>query len=391
MLMPDQPSRRPKILQCVTHLALGGAERVALTIVDALCDEFDFELFAVRGTADGAVGQKLAQEVRALNVPLHIGARVPMKYGGVITSGFGLARVVSRVKPDLIHLHTEIPEAAYAAMTLLRPSAKRIPLVRTIHNTVFWSFWPRMGRWCDRRMPNSFIAGVSPGASEALSRLRQESGGAPLPQQPVTIYNGVPAPKNISRAPRKDGEPVRIVFGGRFEEQKGTDLLPKILAQVRPPGPTGAHLTLFGSGAHEPQLRQLAQNPPPGWTIELRAPVADFARRLGDYDLVLMPSRYEGLGLIAIEASLARTPVIGTDAEGLRAAFSADYPWLAKADDASSFASVLQLALGQPSAWSEVAARAHAFAEKNFSVAAMAAGYQSLYRQALDSRIRPTA
>ncbi|MFT3868296.1 MAG: glycosyltransferase [Nibricoccus sp.] len=385
MPSPAQPSRRPKILQCVTHLALGGAERVALTLSEALRNEFDFEIFAVRGLGDGKLGQDLARDVVHSGIPLHCGKRVPMKFGGVITSGFGLGRVVRQAKPDLIHLHTEIPEAAYAALITCQPGLRRIPLVRTIHNTVFWAFWPRMGRWADRKMTKTYAAGVSPSAGAALLALRQKSGAAPLPQPPVTIYNGVPEPKSSLRKPRKEDQPVRIVFGGRFEDQKGTDLLPDILAKAPAPAP-GAHLTLFGSGAHEPLLRKLAQQPPAGWTIELRAPIPDFAQRLGDYDLVLMPSRYEGLGLIAVEAFLAGTPVIGTDAAGFREAFPSDYPWLAQAGDTLSFARLLKAALAEPEKWPKLAESGNALAKTKFAVSTMADGYRSLYHQALASR-----
>jgi glycosyltransferase involved in cell wall biosynthesis len=355
--------------------------------VEALRNEFDFELFAVRGLGDGDVGHTLAEDVRKLGLPLHIGARVPMRFGGVISSGIGMARMVKRVKPDLIHLHTEIPETGYAAMAACLPGTRAAPVVRTIHNTVFWEFWRPLGRWADRQMPRSFVAGVSPGATEAFLRLRKESGGAALPQSPITIYNGVPEPKTVLKREKEAGaKPIQIVFGGRFEFQKGTDLLPQILAQVRPPDPAGARLVLFGSGAHEPQLRALANRPPPGWTIEVRRPIADFASQLGEYDLVIMPSRYEGLGLVAIEAFFAGTPVIATDAEGLREALPPAYPWQAQAGDATSFASLLQSVLTQPESWTNVAEAGRTFARARFTVNAMADAYRSLYRQALADR-----
>ena len=385
----DPRNRRPKILQCVSHLALGGAERVALTLAEALRDEFDTEVFAVRGLSDGELGRTLAKNLSQLGIPLHVGLRVPMRFGGVITSGLRMASVVRRVKPDLIHLHTEIPEAGYAAMVTCWPGIRRIPIVRTIHNTVFWEFWRQLGRWCDRRMPNSFIAGVSPGATEAFGKLRKESGATAPSQPPTTIYNGVPEPK-ISGKPARDtgNAPTQIVFGGRFEDQKGTDLLPQILAQVRPPNPAGARLVLFGSGTHEAELRALANRPPPGWTIEVRRPIPDFANRLGEYDLVIMPSRYEGLGLVAIEAFLAGTPVIATDAAGLREALPPNYPWQARAGDAASFASLLQQALLQPKSWAEIAETGRIFAQANFTVKTMADAYRALYRQALAAQRR---
>jgi glycosyltransferase involved in cell wall biosynthesis len=380
---PSTLNRRPRILQVVSHLALGGAERVALTITRALREKFDFTFYAVRGLEPGKFGIALAEEVRKLDVPLHLGARVPMRFGGVITSGIGLMRVAKRVQPDLIHLHTEIPEAAYAAMVTFAPSLREIPVVRTVHNTVFWKFWRPLGLWCDRRMPHARVAGVSPGCVDAFLELRCESGAAAPPEPPITIFNGVPFPTTTRppRDPRTD-QPVSVVFGGRLEFEKGTDLLPAILAQVRPPS-RSAHLVIYGAGAHETLLRKLAKNPPPGWTVELRPPAPDFTQQLSRFDLAIMPSRYEGLGLVAIEATLAGTPVIATDAAGLRDAFPADHPWLARADDAAAFAIKLQQALDQPASWHEVVNRGRAFAQQVFALSTMADAYGSLYQRTL--------
>jgi glycosyltransferase involved in cell wall biosynthesis len=200
----------------------------------------------------------------------------------------------------------------------------------------------------------------------------------------VTIYNGVQEPKTLSKRERNaETDPVKIVFGGRFEFQKGTDLLPQILALARPTNPAGAQLVLFGSGAHEPQLRAFANHPPPGWKIEVRHPIPDFASHLGEYDLVIMPSRFEGLGLVAVEAFLADSPVIATDAAGLREALPPDYPWQARAGDANSFATLLQQVLAKPESWAAVAKAGRTFAQTRFAVGTMADAYRSLYHQAL--------
>jgi glycosyltransferase involved in cell wall biosynthesis len=386
MPQSSPPSRRPRILQVVSHLALGGAERVALTLVEALRDEFDFSVHAVRGLEAGRIGNALAHEIETLHVPLTLGARVPMRFGGVITSGIGLTRVVRRLKPDLIHLHTEIPEAAYAAMVSWSPALRRIPLVRTIHNTVFWHFWRPLGRWCDRRMADGFIAGVSSSCVETALQLRRESGAATPPESPVSIFNGVRSiPTETSRGKSSGDRPVKIVFGGRLEPQKGTDLLPEILARVRP-GDRGAHLIIFGSGAHETLLRSLSANPPNGWRVELRGPTPHFAQEISQCDLVIMPSRYEGLGLVAVEAALAETPVIATNAAGLRDVFSPDYPWLAEPGNAVDFAAKLQDALNRRDQWAATTTAAREFAAERFAISKMAGAYRSLYQRALAYR-----
>ncbi len=377
---------RPRVLQVVSHLALGGAERVALTLMEGLRAEFEFSVFAVRGVAEGEIGRALAAEVKALGVALHTGRRVPMRYGGVLTGAWDLRRAVKEVGPDLIHLHTEIPEASWAALASVWPGLRKIPVVRTVHNTVFWAFAPGLGRWCDRRLARAAVAGVSAPATEAFLRLRAESGAGASELEPVTILNGVKPPKTKrTRAAWRPGAgPLRVVFGGRLEPQKGTDLLPEILRRVELPVDVAVELDIFGSGAHEALLRQLAAEAPRGWRVTVRGPVADFAERLVEYDVAIMPSRFEGLGLVAVEALLAGTLVLATDVAGLREVFPENYPWLAEAGDAGAFARRWSEVLRCPEKWPEETEAARGFAAKKFGVTAMASGYAGLYRAAME-------
>ena len=384
MSPPSPLNRRPRILQVVSYLTLGGAERVALTITRALRDEFDFSVHAVRGIQRKTMGAPLAQEVHAMGIPLSLGANVPMRFGGMLTSGIDLIRVVRRVRPDIIHLHTEIPEAAYATMAFLMPKIHAVPVVRTIQSTVIWDFCRPVARWCDRRMERAQVVGVSPGCLDAFQRLRLESRAKPPSTPPIVIYNGSdPTSSSAQECLRTaPDEPVKIVFGGRFEEQKGTDLLPEILRRVQPPK-QGAHLAIYGCGTHAPLLRELASRPPNGWTLELHEPVPNFAHQLSRFDLVIMPSRYEGLALVAIEAAMAGTPVVGTDIAGLREIFPMQYPWLAQAGDAASFAVTLQSAVNDSSRWREVARQTQTYAREKFSAEVMADSYRKVYRRML--------
>ncbi|HTO04145.1 MAG TPA: glycosyltransferase family 4 protein [Opitutus sp.] len=378
MTLSSSPRRRPRVLHCVSHLALGGAERVAVTLMDSLHADFDFSVHAVRGMGDGEVGASLKQQLAALNIPLVIGPRIPMRFGGMITGGLGLARAVRRFRPEIIHLHTEIPEASYAVMVQIFPQLRKIPLVRTIHNAVIWKSWPALGRACDRQMPQAAVAGVSNDAVDAFLSLRSRSGAKSPARAAVTIYNGVRAPAAPSSG-REVDQVIRMVYGGRFEAEKGTDLLPEILARTQLPTGLRAHLTIYGSGRHELALRWLASHPPPGWTVEVRPPVANFSEELGKFDIALVPSRHEGLALVAIEAVLAGIQVVATDASGLREALPPAHPWWARAGDPASFAAAIQYACANRQRWPAIAEKERAFALERFSLEKMAAEYRSLY------------
>lgn len=378
----------PRVLHFITHLGLGGAERVALTISRELRTTHDFAIYAAHGKVADAVGRSMRAELAELAIPLHFGTRVPMKAGGIFLAGIGAARAVARFQPNIIHLHTEIPEAAYAAMVVLNPQLAAIPLIRTIHNSVYWHHWPRLGGWCEKRMLRSHVAAVSGAALRGFEQHRAKSAAGGLPAPAVIIHNGVAESAPLTRDVRVPGPTIRLLFAGRFDEQKGSDLLPQILPLIRVVA--GGELTLYGAGRQQALLRALASSPPAGWTVRMHKPVADLPAKISGYDLVIMPSRHEGLGLVAIEAMLAGVPIIATDAPGLREVLPPDHPWIAPAGNAAGFAQAVQRAIEERPIWPEVTARAAAFARQQFSLGQMCAGYRRLYAQALKKHDLPS-
>ena len=230
-------------------------------------------------------------------------------------------------------------------------------------------------------MRRAYIAAVSRGAAEAFAQVRQESGIEPPPVPPRVIFNGVAVEGIAKRSDRPASRPVRLLFAGRLEDQKAADLLPEIIRRVQAPAP--CELTIYGSGTHEAILRQLAANPPPGWAVHLKAPVPNLPSRMPQFDVLLMPSRYEGFGLMAIESLLLGVPVVATRASGFSEVLPPDYPWMAPPGDAIAYADLLSRVLTQQQAWAGVAEAGARFARQHFTVEAMCAGYRQLYEEAV--------
>ena len=80
-------SGNPKVLQVITHLALGGAERVAFNLMRGMRDRFHFALYVANGIDPGDVGRSMQRELEQMNVPLFVGTSVPIKFGGMLLSG----------------------------------------------------------------------------------------------------------------------------------------------------------------------------------------------------------------------------------------------------------------------------------------------------------------
>ena len=106
--------------------------------------------------------------------------------------------------------------------------------------------------------------------------------------------------------------PVRV-FGaiGRLDPQKGFDTL--ITAFRTLPQPDIA-LHIFGQGDEEASLRRLAAGDP---RICFKGFSATPTLAFADVDAVVMPSRWEAYGLVAIEALSAGRAVICADVDGM--------------------------------------------------------------------------
>lgn len=98
---------------------------------------------------------------------------------------------------------------------------------------------------------------------------------------------------------------------GRLEPQKGFDILIRAFRGIRGPGPV---LHIYGQGAEEQSLRSLAAGDP---RILFKGFSANPVEAMADLDAVMMPSRWEAYGLVAIEALAAGRRLLVSDADGL--------------------------------------------------------------------------
>lgn len=384
-------ARKLKVVQVITHLDLGGAEEVAISLTEALDQKIDFTFFAVLGIAGNQIGQDFLRRLTSLGIPIYSGTTVGMKFGGSLHAGWRLSQLLKRVRPDVVHVHTEIPEMTYACATLFGVPAG-VKLVRTIHNSALWPAWARVGQWAEHRMIGAKVAAVSQAGLDGLWKFQKERN---QPLTPVAdsevIYNGVARKVNPSdyalpaQFSRPEDQPVRVLFAGRFEEQKGVDLLPEIVKCAAQNTTRRVRLQIAGSGAKAKELQQWSAQPQVSWQVEITEPIPSLARRLqdGQYDIVLMPSRFEGLALVAIEALLAGVPVVATRVPGLGEVFPEDYPLLAPSEDGQAIGRLLALAINQLPKYRAWTRESIPQLHQRFSHQGMADKYFSLYQRSV--------
>ena len=138
--------------------------------------------------------------------------------------------------------------------------------------------------------------------------------------------------ERFSPAPGPTGAgPPELLFVGRLQPLKGPDVAVRTLAEVRRRFPTtrlrivgGASGSgIFSSGPA--QLRALAEElgVAEAVTIEAAVDQRELVHRYRRAGVVLVPSRSETFGLVALEAQACGVPVVGADVPGLEAAVSA--------------------------------------------------------------------
>ncbi|MFE7645627.1 glycosyltransferase [Streptomyces phaeoluteigriseus] len=225
-----------------------------------------------------------------------------------------LGRVLDAVRPDLVHAHSA--KAGLAGRLAVRG---RIPTVFQPHA---WSFeavggataalalrWERFGaRWADRLVC----------VSEAERATGERAG---ISGRWTVVPNGIdprrfhPAPVDTVRAgllPGIDPAAPLVVCVGRLCRQKGQDVLLAAWDAVAARVP-GARLALVGDGPDHDALRSRAPE-----SVLLAGAVADAVPWYQAADLVVLPSRWEGMALAPLEALACGRPVVVTDVDGAR-------------------------------------------------------------------------
>jgi D-inositol-3-phosphate glycosyltransferase len=127
-----------------------------------------------------------------------------------------------------------------------------------------------------------------------------------------------------SRRPRRPGPP-RLLFVGRLQPLKGPDVAVRTLAEITDTLPDATLRIVGGAsgpagGSTSPDaLRALARELgiAHAVTIEPAVDQDTLARHYREADVVLVPSRSETFGLVALEAQACGTPVVAADVPGL--------------------------------------------------------------------------
>lgn len=342
-----------RILEVITLTELGGAQSVVANLANELTER-GHEVIVAGGEGDGKMFELLRPEVRRERVK---GLRRSIAPVDEVRAVWELRRLWRRYRPDVVQLHSS------KAGLLGRVAFPSKRVVYTVHGfdsirLAYRKFLP-LERLMQRRC--AAIAGVS---RYDEMHMREEG----LTRNVSFVYNGIP-------------EPRRTLEGDPFEDLRGkfTGGVVLCIARLSPPK---KHDLFLETARRMPDTAfvWIGNQEEPDFDVPDNCRFAGNILNAGEYcryaDVFYLPSNYEGLPIVILEAMACGCPVVASRVGGIPEML----------DGQNGFAVENRVeeaveAIGKVMAQrEEFAAAARTTYERSFTVGRMADGYEEIYK-----------
>ena len=361
-----------KVLHLIKVQGIGGAEAHLLTLLPALRERgVDARLLSLDAGGDA---DRFHDALTDRGIPWR---RVRCGHDASPLLTARILRAVRSERPDLLHTHMVHADVhgSIAAHTL------RIPLLSTRHNDDRYLLGPF------RHVDRFFMRGVRKviAISDAVRAFHVRAG---LPAAKlVTIHYGLDslpaAPSEVTPAQAGiDADAPLVLAIGRLIAQKDHATLLAAFARVHEQVPQ-ARLAILGWGPLEADTRARAAELGLSDAVLLPGRVEPRAW-LERADVFAHSSRWEGFGIVLLEAMLARLPVVATRVSAIpEIVVDGETGLLVAPGDAAALASALVELLGSRERRGELGEAGERRARQHFSVARMTDATLGVYEGAL--------
>ena len=297
-----------KILYVITGLSQGGAERVVCDLADKMFNKgHNVKIAYLTGEI---LTYPIHKEVELIKVNLN-------NLGSLIPAYINLTKIIKKYQPDVVHSHMV---HANILMRLVRLSIPINKLICTAHNSNEGGKLRMLAYRATHKL-GDLTTNVSKEAVLAFENMK----AVPLNEM-LTTYNGIDLEKfsyssnarvELNRELSIDDSYKVILAVGRFSDQKDYPNLLKAVYLLKAEAESLFKLIIVGDG----DLRALIENMID--ELDLKNQVILLGRRneipklMSAADLFVLPSKYEGFGLVVAEAMACECLVVATDCGGV--------------------------------------------------------------------------
>lgn len=371
--MPEPDGRR-RVLLVIAGLPAGGAERQMALLARGLDRTRFIPGLLIFGSARKVHYREVLEEVpwfRALELSGSSAARL------LIPLLRGISSAVRDFEPDIVHASLNVANHAVRMTAIL--NRWKMPVVTSVRND-FRQGYRRSERAVERllwRRSANIICNSEHVRAQLLADL-----GCP-PDRVVAIPNGIDERFFAdTEGVRPEGWPTgrTALCVSRFTAQKNPlDLIRAFAALGHDSDVNGWNLVFVGEGPLAGEMHETIKQTGNGCSVTVMPAVTDVQPLYRASEIVILPSKYEGMSNVCLEAAASGRPLLLSQGAGAEALIAAGGGWR-MGDSPTDMRNGLAAALRKSSAELHRAGGAgRAFVKRNYRTADMVGRTMALY------------
>ncbi|TBL67786.1 glycosyltransferase family 1 protein [Paenibacillus thalictri] len=230
----------------------------------------------------------------------------------VFLASFQIYSLIKKINPDIIHVHSTFAGVLVRILFLIY---KKRPIIYCPHG---WSFLMHTTKFKKRvfaliertlSIPTDLIINISNDEYLKSTQLGIDA------KKSRVVYNGISETIHVSQDKVfvVDDSKINLLFVGRFDHQKGLDILARI-AQSYPLD----HIKFYLIGSQVLENKDYILDLPDSFVTLGWVDNSIIDEYYSQVDAVIIPSRWEGFGLVALEAMKNKKAVLASNVGGLK-------------------------------------------------------------------------
>jgi len=287
--------KKTKIVYFIQDLHIGGAEKLLLQLIEYL-DKDKFETILITFSNKGALFDSLPPSITKIYT-----TKNPLK----------LFSILKKEKPDIFHSH--LWRADFLGIPLAKLAGIK-KIFSTRHNVNYFKGIKALLQPFDAlimHFPTTVIC-----ISNAVKYHYQNQflyRGINF----QTIYNGINLTPflGIEHQEKIEGEPLKILTVANLIKQKGHKEFLSILKEIKE---IDWQWDLIGKGPEEKSIRKEIKKLKLENKIKFHGEQKDIIPFYKQANIFILPSLWEGFGLVLIEAMASRIPIFASDVDGIK-------------------------------------------------------------------------
>lgn len=344
-----------KIMQVITRSELGGAQTVVVQLANELSKNHDVVLVA--GEGDGKMWDMVSPRVVREHCP-HLQRKISLTQD--LKAAIALRRIYKKHNPDVVHLHSS---KAGTLGRLIFPTKK---VVYTVHG--FDSIRIAFRRFLTIERTLQHLCRAIVGVSNYDRKHLLEEG---IKHNVTTVYNGLTPPDTSRITPLPEFKQYdKVVLSiARINPQKDPALFINVAHLLPQYG-----FIWIGNMEEVTEFGEVPKN------CHFIGNIPNAGAYCSLADIFMLPSNYEGLPMVILEAMSLGKPVVASDVGGVSEIVRNDINGYTLRNNAKLFAEKIEYILEHHEIYDTLSRNALKIFNEELTVDRMVSGYMNIYQ-----------